>query len=141
MGYSFERYDVDKFEDGEWAEMGGGRFKIARMGNPRYRDALRRLEKQYRKQQDDDLTAEQQDEMHAEAMAIGLLTDWADITKRGKDGEPEQVPYSVENAKALLLRDPKLVQFVANKSTNLERFETEEAQTQAKKPPKRSSTG
>lgn len=133
MAYSFDRYDVDKFEEGAWEDFQGGRFKIARMGNPRYRDTMRQLEKRYRKLHGDDLTAEQQDEMHAEGMATALLTGWEGIIKRGDGGEPVEVPYSAESAKALLLRDPKLVAFVAAKSADLERFENEDVEDQTKK--------
>lgn len=133
MAFVFDRYDTEKFEAGTWEEFRGGRFKIARIGNPCYRDAVRRLEKQYRKKHGDELSAEHQDEMHAEAMAIGLLTDWEDIQKRGPKGETVEVPYSVEDAKTLLLRDPELVSFIAKKSTDLERFENEGVAEQAKK--------
>lgn len=133
MAYAFDKYDANKFEQGTWEEHEGGQFKIARMGNPRYRDAARKLNKEYRKKHGEEMTAGQEDEMHAEAMATGLLVDWAEIIKRDDDGKEVDVPYSIESAKALLLRDPGLTSFVAQKSTDLERFETEDVEEQSKK--------
>lgn len=136
MGYNFNRFNVDAFEDGEWDEFEGGRFKIARMGNPKYRDAYRRLEKRFRKEYGDELDAEQQDRLHASALAEGVLRDWSDIDGE-EDGKVVTVPYTVDNATELLIRDPKLVAWVARKATDLERFENREIESQAKKPEKR----
>lgn len=133
MAYAFDKYDADKFEEGVWEEHEGGQFKVARMGNPRYRDAARRLNKEYRKRYGEEMSAAQEDEMHAEAMAIGLLRDWAVIIKRGEDGEEVAVPYSVDTAKTLLIRDPGLANFVAQKSTDLERYENDDIEEQTKK--------
>lgn len=139
MGYNFNRYDTAKFEEGEWDEFEGGRFKVARLGNPVYRDAMRRLEKEYRKRHGDELTAEQQDRMHAEGLAEGVLRDWGDIEGL-EDGKVVSVPYSIDAAADLLIRDPKLLHWVTRKATDLERFERDDLETQAKKPQKRSDT-
>lgn len=139
MGFNFNRYDTDRMEEGEWEDYQGGQFKIARMGNPVYRDAFRRLQKQYRKKHGDEMTSEQDDELHAYALAEGVLRDWADV-EAVEDGKPVSVPYTVENAATLLISDPKFVAWVANKASDLERFEAGEQQAQAKKPPKRSLT-
>lgn len=137
MGYNFNRFNVDAFEDGEWCNHpDGGIFKIAKMNNPRHRDAYRVLEKQFRKDFGDELDAEQQDRLHAAALAEGVLRDWAEIDGK-EDGKTVAVPYTVENATELLVRDPKLVQWVARKATDLERFENADQEAQAKKPGKR----
>lgn len=140
MGFNAHQYNTDAFEDGVWDEYQGGQFKIARMGNPAYRDAYRKLDKKYRKQYGDELTAEQMDRLSAEAVATAILVDWKDVDGRDENGKPYQIPYRVEAATDLLLAHPKFASWVAARSTDLERFERDDLEQQAKKPAKRSDT-
>lgn len=123
MAYVANRYDSALFTAGVWSEYEGGRFKIALKGNVNYRQALLDVVKKYRRRYGDEMTPGQQDEMHAEAMAIGLLTDWENVKAYDQDGKSVELPYSVENATALLLADPSLVDFIVSQSRIYQRFE------------------
>lgn len=141
MAFRIDRYDADKFTEGEWTEIDGGQFKIARINNPVYLDAQRRLDKEFRQKHGDELTAEQEREKDARLVGEGLLRDWADIEAQGEDGELTSVPYSLENVATLLRNRPDIIPKIAQKAVDMERFEREDVSDQAKKPQKRSNTG
>lgn len=134
MAYDFDSFDARQLEDGEWCEFRGGRFKIASIGNPRFRDAERRLRKEYRRKHGEDLTARQEDEIIAHAFAEGVLRDWAEITGKDENGNRVPVPYSAEAAADLLMRDPRLASFVGRKAGDIDRFDRSQRESEAKKP-------
>lgn len=92
--------DEGKEQGGAWVDLDDGtsRLKIARMNNPRYREAQQRKLHRYKmaarsKVVPDDVWAGILNELIAET----ILVDWEGLTR---DGEP--YPYSIENAKAAL---------------------------------------
>ncbi|MGQ4879819.1 hypothetical protein ACOJCM_14735 [Billgrantia sp. LNSP4103-1] len=123
MAFQADKYDSSLFTSGTWEEFQSGRFRIALAGNVAYRQALEDMAKKYRRQYGDELTQAQQDEITAEAMAIGMLTGWEGVTATDQDCNSVELEYSVENAKALLLEHPELVAFVMRKGGEMERFE------------------
>ncbi|WP_252108999.1 MULTISPECIES: hypothetical protein [unclassified Halomonas] len=134
MAFRIDKYDASKFEDGEWCEILGGEFKIARMHNAVYRDVKRKLDKRYEKDFGRELTAEQEDRKEAQLVAEGLIRDWRDVTALNADGEEEPVAYSIEAVADLLQNRPDVVPYIAQKAVDLERFDREETDNQAKKP-------
>lgn len=140
MAFRIDRYDAEKFTEGEWDEIEGGQFKIARINNPVYLDAQRRLEKEFRQKYGEELTAEQEREKDARLVGEGLLRDWADIEAQGEDGKIESVPYSLENVATLLRNRPDIIPKIAQKAVDMERFERKDVAAQAKKPQKSSGT-
>lgn len=133
MSFRMDKYDADKFSEGEWSTIEGGEFKIARMNNQVYRDAQRRLGKDFRKKYGDELTAAQEDEKEAKLVAEGLLRDWSGIEAQDENGELVSVPYSLENVATLLRNRPDVIPKIAQKAVDLERFETKEVEEQAGK--------
>lgn len=94
------RTDNEKEQDGTWVDLGDGvaRLKIARMNNPRFREAQQRKVQRYKmaarsKVVPDDVWEGILNELIAET----ILVDWEGITM---DGEP--YPYSVDHAKQAL---------------------------------------
>lgn len=134
MSFRIDKFDASKFTDGEWCEIMGGEFKIARMHNSVYRDVKHKLDKRYRKDHGDELTAEQEDRKEAHLVAEGLIRDWRNVTALNEDGEEVQVPYSIEAVADLLQNRPDVVPYIAQKAVDLERFDREELEQQAKKP-------
>ncbi|QPI62439.1 hypothetical protein [Vreelandella venusta] len=134
MSFRIDKFDASKFTDGEWCEIMGGEFKIARMHNSVYRDVKRKLDKRYRKDHGDELTAEQEDRKEAQLVAEGLIRDWRNVTALNEDGDEVPVPYSIEAVADLLQNRPDVVPFIAQKAVDLERFDRIEAEEQAKKP-------
>ncbi|MCE8020178.1 hypothetical protein HOP51_08625 [Halomonas sp. MCCC 1A11036] len=132
MAFRVDTYDPELFTAGVWEEFQGGRFKIAYHGNTDYRQALSDLGKRYRKRYGDELTPEQSDEMHAEAIAMGLLKDWEKVEATDQDGKPVDLEYSVENATAALLANLDLVNFVVRRSHDLSRFKRDRDDEPAK---------
>jgi len=92
--------DTAKEQEGTWVPLDDGtaKLKIARMNNPRYREAQQRKLQRYKmaarsKVVPDDVWEGILNELIAET----ILVDWEGITN---DGKP--YPYSVENAKQSL---------------------------------------
>lgn len=92
--------DLEKEQEGAWVDLGDGisRLKIARMNNPRYRDAQQRKLQRYKmaarsKVVPDDVWEGILNELIAET----ILVDWEGITDNGTP-----LPYSVEHAKRAL---------------------------------------
>jgi hypothetical protein len=133
MSFRMDKYDADKFTEGEWSTIEGGEFKIARMNNSVYRAAQRRLDKEFRKKYGDELTVEQEDEKEAKLVAEGLLRDWSGIEAKDADGNVVPVPYSLENVATLLRNRPDVIPKIAQKAVDLERFESAEVEEQAGK--------
>lgn len=133
MGFRIDKFDANKFVDGEWCEIMGGEFKIARINNPVYRDVKRRLDKRFRKDFGEELTSEQEDKKEALLVAEGLVRDWRNVTALNEEGEEVPVPYSIEAVADLLQNRPDVIPYIAQKSVDIERFENEEVSSQKKK--------
>jgi hypothetical protein len=94
------RTDNEKEQDGTWVDLGDGvaRLKIARMNNPRYREAQQRKLQRYKmaarsKVVPDDVWEGILNELIAET----ILVDWEGITMDG-----DSYPYSIDHAKQAL---------------------------------------
>lgn len=134
MAYRFNRYDTDKFTDGEWVEIEGGQFKVAKYGNAEHLEVAEEINKRNkRKYQSGDVPVQVMIEDSAEELARGVLKDWKDIEGEDEAGKPCPVPFSVENAKILLMNDEPLRNRIKRESQDLSRFERERIGEQAKK--------
>jgi len=91
--------DLDKATAGVWIEYEEGiSFRIARANTPGYRDALKKMTRQHKRQiEQGTLSDAKSDRLMAELMADWILLDWKGM-KNGK----EDFPYSRENARAFL---------------------------------------
>lgn len=131
MGYKFNRFDQQKITDGEWAEIEGGRFKIAKSGNSVHLEASERiLKEQQKKYPEGDIPVMERLRATAREWAEGVLRDWEEM--EAEDGS--SVPYSVENATTLLMNDEPLFNAVRRKARDMARFENERVESQKKKP-------
>lgn len=92
--------DLDLEEKGVWVEIGdGGSLLIARIGNPKYNEHVRRTAKPYKRQvrqgtMDEKLSAK----LLNESMANTILLDWKGI----EDDKGKPIKYTVEAAGQLL---------------------------------------
>lgn len=120
MAFNARRNDVTKFTSGTWVEIFGGRFKIARAGNPVYEQALE--DSGYRRTED---PAKKQRALYT-AIAEGVLKDWEDVVDN--DGQP--IPYSVDNAVEVLLENPDLVGEVLREANTLSNYRREDVAAQ-----------
>lgn len=97
--------DLDLEENGVWVDIGdGGQLKVARMGNPRYQEAVRRISKPHKTQiRNKTITEDLSDELLLKSMAETILLDWKGI----EDDKGKAIKYSVETAFKLMrdLRD------------------------------------
>lgn len=123
MSFNAKRNDVTKFTAGVWVDIFGGRFKIARAGNPEYDQALE--DSGYRRTDD---PAKKQRALYT-AIAEGVLKDWEDVVDN--DGQP--IPYTVENAVEVLLENPDLVGELLQEANTLSNYRREDVATQKKK--------
>lgn len=109
MDLSRFKADRSAEDDGVWVALDGSdaaSVKLARIGNRRYREAMQRRMKPYRRALRagtlDEATAER---ITAEVLAETVLLDWRDLTLDGK-----ALTYSSENARDVL-NDPALRDF------------------------------
>lgn len=130
MAFNAKRNDTEKFTAGAWVDIMGGRFKVARAGNPTYMEALERHGK--RKAQT------KADEQRALMLAIadGILKDWESV----EDENGKAIPYTRDNAVEVLQDNPELVSALLSEANDAENYRREDVEAQAKKPQTRSDT-
>ncbi|RUR38551.1 hypothetical protein [Vreelandella populi] len=130
MAYQFKRFDESKMTDGKWEDINGGRFKIAKSGNPVHLQASERITKEQKeKYPDGDIPIMERLRGAAQEWAEGVLRDW-----EGMELDGQAIPYSIENATILLLNDDPLFDAVRRKARQMRRFENEYTEKQKKKP-------
>jgi len=99
------RADLDKERNGAWVPYQGGiLLKLARLGNPNYRDAIARIIDERKVQLNvKELSEEQMLDVQKEAASETVLLNWENVD----DGQGKPIPYS--SATALeWFRDPEL---------------------------------
>lgn len=108
--------DNDKVNKGSWGEYIGVGLCIARSNNLNFLTALDAASKDlgasYADLDDNNKTIALR-----KAMAEAILVDWKGFKYKG-----EEVPYSVENAYALLTNDPECMDYVAEYSMAVEHY-------------------
>lgn len=119
------RTDLNKEQEGTWVDIGkGARLKIARIGNPAYKETFRRLTKPYQRQmRTGNLPDEVAEKILARCLAESVLVGWEGLEM---DGEPIQ--YSRKAAMDLLM-NPQLKDFrdlVTELANEVELFRQEE---------------
>ena len=136
--------DLSKFkadrtaeDDGVWVPLDGAdegaRVKLARIGNRRYREAMQRRMKPYRRALRagtlEEATAER---VTAEVLAETVLLDWQDLTLDGA-----ALAYSPDRARELLL-DPALRDFrdlIVEMATDIELYRQQDEEAAEKNSP------
>jgi len=130
-----ETYLTDKKaeREGTWVPIGdGAQVKVARIGTPEYRNRLRQLGKPYERQiRKGNLSPEINEQVTVQALAEVILLDWTGIEGEGLErfgvtvAADNSVPYSVENAKILLIEFPDFRDEVVDLASNVETFRAE----------------
>ncbi len=104
--------------EGIWEDVGeGAKVLVARVGNKQYTERFKRLGKGLQRQLDrGTMPEDKQAAILISILADTILLDWEGFADEGKT-----LPYSKENAKAMLKKYPDFRQFVwdiANDSEN-----------------------
>lgn len=125
-----ERLEIE----GVWCYIGqGASLLVARDGNPRFMEAMRKKMSTYRTQfQVDNITDEEATAILIEAIAETILLGWKGI----EDDEGKELIYSRENSIKYLTKYNDFRKLVANLSANNKRYREaieEEAIDNAKK--------
>ena len=135
-----KHFEVDKAleEEGAWFDVGdGGRLKIARRNNRRYREHLRRLtrgkEQQLRLNVLPEAAAE---EMLVKALAGCVLLDWKGIEIDGKE-----VQYSEATAAEFMRAYPDFRELVDALADDIEAFRQSQDEEAEKNSAKSSASG
>jgi hypothetical protein len=120
MGFDLDTIALDSAAEveGVWEEFHhpvtgrptGLRVRIARFGNPKFKEIYKGLKERVRRLPNGELPDKVHDRIFAEAMARAIVVDWSGMIRGGVD-----VPYSVEEAKTLLLDNarPAFREFVS----------------------------
>ncbi len=118
-------FGVDKksSEDGKWFNLEhGGRAQVARMGCPKYKASVQRLQRPNSALLRSTLdTSEVLDNIVVEAMAETILLDWEGITVDG-----EVVEHSKDNAMMLLREYPDFREAISAISVERKNFMPED---------------
>ena len=125
------RFETDKLleEEGVWVDIGdGGRLKVARRGNRRYRDKLRALTRGRERQlQLNTLPEDIAEDMLCQALACGILLDWDGIEEDGR-----KLAYAQETAVELLRRYADFRVLVETLSDDMAAYRTRELEAAEK---------
>jgi hypothetical protein len=128
-----ERYKTDKKveTEGKWFDWGnGGRARIARIGNPLYKEMLREEMKEYDAWRRSGRTIPEDitNSILIRCMACTIVVDWEGFSGEGLDdlglrfNDDKTIPYSPENATILLTEFKDFRDEIANLSTDMENF-------------------
>lgn len=117
--------DDKKVEEGTWTTYRGVRLKIARGNNPKFRALFMKLTKPYQKQLVNQnlaaLDEETMKDIMARVMSETILLDWNNFSIDGKE-----VPYTKENAYALLYNDSDCRDYVREFADDVDNYLKEE---------------
>lgn len=116
--------------EGVWQDVGdGGELLIARLGNKKYQDAVRKRMKPYKQAiKQDRLPDEVADKIVVTALADHILLDWRGI-KDGPDGPV--VEYTRETAIAWLTDMPDFRELVLALANDMESYRTADIEDDA----------
>lgn len=117
--------DLDASESGVWIEYDDGiEFLIARANTPTYRGAVKRIQKQHKRQIDNDsLSDTKSEKLAAELMSDHMLKGW-----RGMKNAGEEFEYNRGNCIAFLSdeRYLEIRKWIVQQAEDLENFRAEE---------------
>lgn len=124
MSGFLERYQTDKTaeEEGVWVDFGGNvQVKVARITSKKSKEVRRKLERPLvRKNRSDDLSVEQLEYLMTEQLAQAVVQGWRGVT----DDEGNELPFTVENARAVLNKFPDFREDIATASLEKETYRT-----------------
>ena len=110
--------DHNREDNGTWTIYRGVQLLIARASNTRFKAIFRRLTQPYQRELDQGgLSEEKSAEILCESLSDAILLGWKGFVMDG-----EEVEYSKENAKNLMLNDPDCREFVTNFSNDIENY-------------------
>ena len=114
--------DREKEIEGSWEDFGDECFfLIARVGNPRYVEAFRRISKPYTKAlRRQNLKEEIAERLMNETYAEAIILDWKNLMEDGK-----MVPYSKENCIRILTEYRDLKDQIVKIADSMETYRTE----------------
>lgn len=117
--------DTGKAAEGVWIDYDDGiQFKIARSNTPAYREAVKKIHRQHKRQIDAGTMSDSlSDSIMAGLMAEHLLVDWKGLMSDGKE-----FPYSKENATAFLSEEAygEIREWIMKQSQDNENYRTED---------------
>lgn len=126
MAFVIDAFDESK-QEGTWLTLEGSKFCIAWYQNPNFQREYKRLTQPYKDVSK--LSSTAQKDITCEALSKTVLLDWKDV--RMADGT--EVPYNQETAKAALIKNPELLEWVTNNSMELDNFRKDNIKTTIKK--------
>ena len=135
--YSQFGTDRTKEKEGVWIDYGLNdhgnpqRFKVSRIGksNPEFRKCLEKVIRPHRRAIEANLLPlEQQESLYAKVFVKVVLLGWENILDR----EGKEIPFSEDNATALLKDLPDLYDDLQAQAAEIGNFQEEEEQTEIK---------
>jgi hypothetical protein len=109
--------DKNLEEEGVWVDLGDeSKIKIARMGNIKSRERATKLQKSAKLANKYSIDNFNEEDL-ADILAYSVIKDWKGIKDNGED-----LPYSFENAKAMILKYRDFRDMVVELSTEMETF-------------------
>lgn len=128
-----ERYTTDKNAEteGKWTDFGqGGKVRIARIGNPRYKEMLREEMKEFDPMRRAGRTIPEDvtNKILIKCMSHTIVTGWEGFNGEGLDGlglemdKQGNIPYSPSNAEILLAEFKDFREEIATLSTDMENY-------------------
>lgn len=124
MRFSKFKTDSTKEEEGVWVDYESGfRVKIARIGNPKFKEFMLKKSKPHmRKLQSGNIDNDLADGLMKEAIARTILVDWEGLL----DDQDQPIPFSQETALDLMKESNDFYQEIFQMANERELFQIED---------------
>ncbi|MAE84064.1 MAG: hypothetical protein CMB80_15080 [Flammeovirgaceae bacterium] len=126
--FNVDSINKDKKNNGVWADFEGGSFLIAYASKMSFQRELARLQQPYaRKIDKGTIDPKISLDILAEALSKHVLLDWKNVGANG-----EEIEYTPEIAKKVIIANDELRGFVSDFSIELENFKQEALEEEGK---------
>ena len=115
--------DLNAIDDGVWVDWAGSRFRIAHISNMKFQKLLARYQQPHRKKLEaGTLDPQTSRDILCKAMSEAILLDWENVTSRSG----AVTSFTTENGFHALQKDAEFRDFVAEFSTQMANYRSEE---------------
>ena len=127
--FNIDNPNKEKEEQGMWGKYQGSEFLVRHTSNFDFQRAFSRLQLPYRKKvEKGSLDPETSLDIMCEAMSMGLLVGWKNVT----DKTGEEIPFSKEMAYKALYNSADLREWVQDFASDTDNFKEDERQALGK---------
>jgi hypothetical protein len=115
--------EVKGVNKGRWVKFEGSQFLVAHTSNLKFQRIIQQLQHPYRKKiEESKLDPAILKDIMCDGMSKAILLDWKEV----QDTEGNEVPFSIEAAKAVLLVDDDFREFIQATAADFSAYKQEQ---------------